>query len=78
MRASAARTAWQGYQEQMGVCRVYAHRGGAWHMFDYRNNVPRLGRILMAYGRDAADVALCNIFGPSLLESFTVWTHEAI
>ena len=32
----------------------------------------------MAYGRDAADVAMCNIFGPSVLENFTVWTHEQI
>jgi transglutaminase-like putative cysteine protease len=55
-----------------------AYLGGAWHTFDPRNNKPRFGRILMAYGRDAADVALCNIFGPSVLEGFTVWTHEAV
>jgi transglutaminase-like putative cysteine protease len=119
MQARATRTALQGYQEQVGVCRDYAHLGvalcralniparyctgylsdigeplphppgdfagwfeaylgGAWHTFDPRNNVPRLGRILMAYGRDAADVAMCNIFGPSVLEGFTVWTHEAV
>ncbi len=55
-----------------------AYLGGNWHTFDPRNNKPRYGRVLMAYGRDAADVAMCNIFGPSTLENFTVWTHEAI
>jgi len=55
-----------------------AYLGGAWHTFDPRNNRPRRGRILMAYGRDATDVAMCNTFGPNLLENFTVWTHEAI
>ena len=55
-----------------------AYLGGTWHTFDPRNNKPRLGRILMAYGRDAADVAMCNTFGPNFLEKFTVWTHETI
>jgi transglutaminase-like putative cysteine protease len=50
--------------------------GGAWHMFDPRNNVPRLGRILMARGRDASDVAITTTFGPNTLESFRVWTDE--
>lgn len=48
--------------------------GGAWHTFDARHNTPRIGRVLMAYGRDAADVALLTAFGPSRLERFTVWT----
>jgi len=50
--------------------------GGAWHMFDPRNNVPRIGRILMARGRDASDVAIATTFGPNTLESFRVWTEE--
>jgi transglutaminase-like putative cysteine protease len=50
--------------------------GGRWHMFDPRNNVPRIGRILMARGRDAADVAITTTFGPNTLESFKVWTDE--
>ena len=50
--------------------------GGRWHMFDPRNNVPRVGRILMALGRDASDVAIATTFGPSMLESFKVWTDE--
>ena len=49
---------------------------GGWHMFDPRNNVPRMGRILMARGRDAADVAIATTFGPNTLESFKVWTDE--
>ena len=44
--------------------------GGQWHAFDARNNVPRIGRILMARGRDAADVALTTTFGVNQLRSF--------
>ena len=50
--------------------------GGRWHLFDPRNNVPRVGRILMARGRDAADVAIATTFGPNVLERFRVWTDE--
>jgi transglutaminase-like putative cysteine protease len=50
--------------------------GGAWHAFDARNNKPRIGRILMARGRDAADVALTTTFGVNQLASFQVWTDE--
>ena len=50
--------------------------GGAWHTFDPRNHVPRIGRVLMARGRDATDVAIATTFGPSTLESFQVWTDE--
>lgn len=49
---------------------------GAWHTFDPRNNVPRIGRIVVARGRDAADVPLINSFGPHVLKSFRVWTYE--
>jgi transglutaminase-like putative cysteine protease len=50
--------------------------GGRWHTFDPRNNVPRMGRILMARGRDACDVAIATTFGPNELESFRVWTDD--
>jgi transglutaminase-like putative cysteine protease len=50
--------------------------GGAWHTFDARNNVPRIGRVLIARGRDAADVAIATTFGPNMLESFKVVTDE--
>ena len=50
--------------------------GGSWHIFDPRNNVPRAGRILIARGRDAADVAIATTFGPNELASFRVWTDE--
>jgi transglutaminase-like putative cysteine protease len=53
-----------------------AYLGGRWHMFDPRNNTPRIGRVLMARGRDAADVALTTTFGPNVLNSFRVWTDE--
>ena len=50
--------------------------GGRWVMFDPRNNVPRMGRVLMARGRDAADVAITTTFGPNTLENFKVWADE--
>jgi transglutaminase-like putative cysteine protease len=53
-----------------------AYLDGRWYTFDPRNNVPRLGRVLIARGRDAADVAIATTFGPALLESFKVWTDE--
>ena len=53
-----------------------AYLGGQWHTFDPRNNVPRVGRILLARGRDAADVAITTTFGPNTLNSFRVWTDE--
>ena len=53
-----------------------AYLGGEWHMFDPRNNVPRIGRVLLARGRDAADVAIATTFGPNTLSSFRVWTDE--
>jgi transglutaminase-like putative cysteine protease len=52
--------------------------GGAWHCFDPRNNARRIGRIIIARGRDAADVAFSTAFGNSRLRSFRVWTDEVI
>jgi transglutaminase-like putative cysteine protease len=115
--ARATRTAWDGYQEQRGVCRDFAHLaitlcrcmniparyctgylgdigvppvdapmdfsawfdvylGGEWHNFDARHNKPRIGRILMARGRDATDTALTTYFGPAVLAGFSVHTDE--
>ncbi|PZW49003.1 transglutaminase-like putative cysteine protease [Humitalea rosea] len=51
--------------------------GGRWYTFDARNNKPRIGRVLIARGRDAADVAISNTFGPNILADFKVWTVEA-
>jgi transglutaminase-like putative cysteine protease len=53
-----------------------AYVGGAWHTFDPRNNQRRIGRILIARGRDAADVAISTAFGPNLLQVFKVWADE--
>lgn len=115
--ARVTRTAWETFNEGVGVCRDYAHLaiafcrcmniparyctgylgdigvqpaddpmdfsawfevylGGRWYTFDARNNIPRIGRVLMARGRDAADVALSTTFGPNTLTSFKVWTDE--
>jgi transglutaminase-like putative cysteine protease len=116
--ACSTRTAWQGHNEQVGVCRDFAHLGitlcrcmniparyctgylgdigiapvdapmdfsawfeaylgDRWYTFDARHNVPRIGRVLMATGRDATDVAISTSFGPSSLVNFAV-TSEAV
>jgi transglutaminase-like putative cysteine protease len=53
-----------------------AYIGDGWHAFDPRNNQRRIGRILIARGRDAADVAISMAFGPNLLQMFRVWSEE--
>ena len=55
-----------------------AYLGGRWHMFDPRNNKPMMGRVLIARGRDATDVAISNTFGPNILAGFTVWADEIV
>jgi transglutaminase-like putative cysteine protease len=77
-----------GYLGDMGTLPPYGvpdfaawfevYLGGAWHTFDARNNVPRIGRVLIARGRDATDVAIATTFGPNRLESFKVWTDEIV
>jgi transglutaminase-like putative cysteine protease len=116
MQARSTRTAFEAFNERVGVCRDFAHLAltlcrclniparyvnghlgdigvpivdpmdfsawievfldGRWYTFDPRNNVPRIGRIVVARGRDAADIPLINSFGPHLLKSFRVWTYE--
>ncbi|MEO5700147.1 MAG: transglutaminase family protein [Casimicrobiaceae bacterium] len=49
---------------------------GQWYAFDARHNIPRIGRILIARGRDAADVAITTSFGPNRLARFVVVTEE--
>jgi len=49
-----------------------------WYTFDPRNNEARIGRVLIARGRDAADVAISTSFGPTTLETFKVWTDEIV
>jgi transglutaminase-like putative cysteine protease len=75
-----------GYLGDMGTPPPYApgdfaawievYLGGRWYTFDPRNNVPRIGRILMARGRDATDVAIVTSFGPCTLAGFRVFTDE--
>jgi transglutaminase-like putative cysteine protease len=76
-----------GYVSDIGLPPPYAEMdfaawmevyiGGRWYSFDPRNNAPRVGRVLIAYGRDAADVPLTHSFGPNTLVGFRVWTDEA-
>ena len=75
-----------GYISDIGLPPPYApmdfaawmevYLGGRWHMFDPRNNSQRIGRILIARGRDAADVPLMLTFGPHKLVEFSVTTIE--
>jgi transglutaminase-like putative cysteine protease len=116
LQARSTRTAFEAFNEGVGVCRDFAHLAvtlcrclniparyvnghlgdigvpvvdpmdfsawievfleGQWHTFDPRNNIPRIGRIVVARGRDAADIPLITSFGPHLLKSFRVWTYE--
>ena len=55
-----------------------AYLDGHWYTFDPRNQSPRIGRVLIARGRDASDVAISNAFGPSTLTDFKVWTDEVV
>ncbi len=55
-----------------------AYLGGRWYTFDARHNIPRIGRILMARGRDATDVAIVTSFGPCTLAGFRVITEEVL
>jgi transglutaminase-like putative cysteine protease len=50
--------------------------GGRWWACDARHNAPRIGRVLMATGRDAADVAITTTFGYTCLKSFDVVSYE--
>jgi transglutaminase-like putative cysteine protease len=52
--------------------------GDRWWTFDARNNQPRIGRVLVATGRDAADVAITTTFGVSWLNRFSVVTDEVM
>jgi transglutaminase-like putative cysteine protease len=53
-----------------------AYLGDRWYTFDARHNAPRIGRILMARGRDATDVAMVTSFGPCTLVGFSVITEK--
>ena len=53
-----------------------AFLGGGWHTFDARHNMPRIGRVVVARGRDAVDVAMTTSFGPTTLTKFVVVTDE--
>lgn len=116
--ARSDRTAFEGHEERIGVCRDFAHLAvtlcrcmniparyctgylgdigvpadpapmdfsawfevyldGRWFTFDARHNHPRIGRIVMARGRDAADVAISTSFGAVQLVNFSVITEEA-
>ena len=52
-----------------------AYLEGGWHTFDARFNAPRIGRILIARGRDATDVAISTTFGTTWMTRFEVITE---
>jgi transglutaminase-like putative cysteine protease len=53
-----------------------AYLDGSWRTYDARHNTPRIGRVLIARGRDAVDAAFLTSYGPSTLTGFTVWADE--
>lgn len=53
-----------------------AYLDGEWRTYDARHNTPRIGRVLIARGRDAVDTAFLTSYGPSTLTGFTVWADE--
>ena len=53
-----------------------AYLDGRWWTFDPRNNVPRMGRVVIGRGRDAADVAMVTTYGAPVLETLEVWAEE--
>jgi transglutaminase-like putative cysteine protease len=53
-----------------------AYVAGRWYTFDATQEGPRGGRVVIAYGRDAADVALTTQFGPATLANLRVWVEE--
>lgn len=55
-----------------------AYLDGRWWTFDARHNRPRIGRVLMATGRDAADVAFLTSFGSSTMTWFEVVSDEIL
>jgi transglutaminase-like putative cysteine protease len=75
-----------GYLGDMGLAPPYdpmdfagwfeAFLDGRWYTFDARMNTPRIGRILIARGRDASDVAISTSFGPAILNRFEVIAEE--
>jgi transglutaminase-like putative cysteine protease len=53
-----------------------AYLEGRWWTFDPRNNIPRIGRVVIGRGRDALDVAMVTTYGAPVLETMTVWADE--
>jgi transglutaminase-like putative cysteine protease len=65
--------------EAMDFCAwMEVYLGGRWWTFDPRNNASRIGRVVIARGRDAMDVAMVTSYGKLLLEQMTVWADEII
>ncbi len=63
--------------EPMDFCAwMEVYLGGRWWTFDPRNNARRIGRVVIARGRDAMDVAMVTSYGKLLLERMTVWADE--
>ena len=72
------RAIYAGQLARSGPAWFEAYLDGRWYTFDPRNNVPRIGRVLIARGRDAADVAITTTFGRNTLQRFIVRTDEVV
>jgi transglutaminase-like putative cysteine protease len=53
-----------------------AYLDGRWWTFDPRNNQRRRGRVIIARGRDAADVPMVTTYGNALFKGMTCWAEQ--
>ena len=64
-------------EDPMDFCSWFeAFLGDRWWAFDPRNNEPRVGRVVIGRGRDAADVAMVTTFGAPVLQEMKVWAEK--
>lgn len=55
-----------------------AYLDGRWWTFDPRNNQRRRGRVIIARGRDAADVPMVTTYGSATFKGMTCWAEQLL
>jgi len=64
------------YEQQDFCAWIEVYLEHRWWTFDPRNNMPRVGRVVIGRGRDALDVAMVTSYGAPMLQTMTVWADE--
>jgi transglutaminase-like putative cysteine protease len=71
-----------GYLKNLAIMDLHAwfeaYLGDKWYTFDAVEEITTAGRIVVAYGRDATDVALITQFGNAFLKSMNVWVEKIV